>query len=877
VPQRLSAPPSSASGAWPLIGRERELERIAQARADPDCRGVVVSAEAGVGKSRLAREAHAAAERDGAVAHWAQATSSAAAVPLGAFAGLIPDGVRTDDQLELMRRSATALREQAQDRPVVLSVDDAQLLDPVSAALVQHLTVTASVFVVATVRTGEPCPDAIVSLWKDAGARRLDLARLDDDTVGALVEAALEGPVEQAALQWVIESSQGNALYLRELVLGAVDAGTLRPDRGLWRLASRPSASPTLVELVAGRMAGLTNEERAPVELLALGEPLRLAEIATLTHYDALQDAEARGLVAVDGPASAGDVRLAHPLYGEVVRGGLPVLRTRTLLLRLAETVQARDPMTPDDALRVARWLLDAGAPIPSSLLLDAARAANLAGDPDLGARLAQLAVDDGAGLRATLLLARAHALRRRYEEAEALLAAEEDRVAGDEAAGDYLEQRALGLYWGLQRGDDALALLRRSQAWSADPNWRRRTDALRLSVAGFVHGFAGTVDVSAEVLADPDLPPDARARTELVHAVALFFTGRVKEAHALARLHRPAVPLDRQRTTMALGTWFLAGAESGEDWADFETYMTQLLRDGVRTNDHEAAGCGAFSLAYLHFHRGRYRDAARWLAEAELHYEHQDTFGSIVHVRVFELGIAFFTGDLPGAVAGLERVHAALGGSEPTPPQAPYVARAEGWAARATGEAAGAERFLHEAEALDDQPGFAAQLTYEALRAGSPARAVAERLEALAGRCDARLVAAYAVHAAALAARDGNALLQAGEEMAAIGASRYALEASLDAARTFVAQGREDSARRAAARARELFVPDQGAELPAIEGLDSTATRLTRREEQVAALASRGLSNADIADQLVLSVRTVETHLYRAMQKRGVTARQDL
>lgn len=61
--------------AWPLVGREGELERIAQARADGGCPGVVVSAVAGVGKSRLAREALAAAQREGAVIHWAQATT----------------------------------------------------------------------------------------------------------------------------------------------------------------------------------------------------------------------------------------------------------------------------------------------------------------------------------------------------------------------------------------------------------------------------------------------------------------------------------------------------------------------------------------------------------------------------------------------------------------------------------------------------------------------------------------------------------------------------------------------------------------------------------------------------------------------------------
>ena len=159
--------------------------------------------------------------------------------------------MRSDDALELMRRSADALRTQAGGRKVVLGVDDAQLPRPCPRRCCCTSTTTQSVFVVATVRSGEPCPDAVVSLWKDAGARRLELDRLGDAAVAALVEGALGGPVEQAALRWVVESSQGNALYVHELVLGAVDAGTLAFERGLWRLARRPSVSPGLVELVA--------------------------------------------------------------------------------------------------------------------------------------------------------------------------------------------------------------------------------------------------------------------------------------------------------------------------------------------------------------------------------------------------------------------------------------------------------------------------------------------------------------------------------------------------------------------------------------------------------------------------------------------------
>lgn len=46
----------------------------------------------------------------------------------------------------------------------------------------------------------------------------------------------------------------------------------------------------------------------------------------------------------------------------------------------------------------------------------------------------------------------------------------------------------------------------------------------------------------------------------------------------------------------------------------------------------------------------------------------------------------------------------------------------------------------------------------------------------------------------------------------------------------------------------------------------------LTRRERQVAILAAQGVSNREIARQLFLSVRTVESHMYRAMRKLAVT-----
>src|ERR1700741_3001872 len=144
---------------WPLIGRGAELDRIGELRRGRSVCGVVVQGAAGVGKSRLAREALRVAAEDGGLTEWVQATSSAATVPLAAFAGLLDLDAGADDPLTIMRRSADALSARAGRRRVVLGVDDAQLLDPTSAALVRHLASTGVAFVVVTARSGEPCPD----------------------------------------------------------------------------------------------------------------------------------------------------------------------------------------------------------------------------------------------------------------------------------------------------------------------------------------------------------------------------------------------------------------------------------------------------------------------------------------------------------------------------------------------------------------------------------------------------------------------------------------------------------------------------------------------------------------------------------------------
>lgn len=845
---------------------------------------MVISASAGVGKSRLAREVCAEAQAIGVPTLWAQATASSATIPLGALAALIPAELRSGDPLELMRGSSAAVRAAADGGTVLLAVDDAHLLDSMSATVVLQLATTPDVFVLATVRTGEPTPDAVDSLWKDAGARRIDLERVSDEAIVELVEAGLEGPVEHATMRQIVDACAGNPLYARELVIGAIEDVRMRRVRGLWRMEGRPGVTPSLSALVKRRIGALDPDVLSPLELLALGEPLRVGELASLTSLEALQSGEERGMLAVMGASDEADVRFAHPLYGDVIRAEMPVLRARAHRLRLAETIQQRRPLTPDDALRVARLLIDAGAEIPPELLLDAADVASI-GDPELAVVLATRAAETGAGLGAVRLLARALTIRNRFAEAEEVLAAAEpaaSRAAAEWGSREdaevelYVGQRMHLLYWGLRRAADTRAFVARAECWSSDPGWQGRFEPERIVMAGFDQGFVDQLPGIHKHLQNPDLDARKRYLMEVSLGSGLMEVGRLREADAIARRLRPRPPLRWGRASYAFLLACVAGEESGEDWPDLRAYLRQTLREAAGAGDREAAGLAAFTLGELEFHGGRYRAAGRWLAEAEVQLELHDTFDTITAIRGLEAGIACFTGDPAAALDAVSSMRRRAHHREPRSVRSIYLACGEGWAARAQSAAAGAEAFLAMAGGPVDLSNRT-RLLHQALRAGARPGPIATALVEISDRSDSRLIEARADHAVAVAKRDGEALVRAGEQLATIGYVACAVEAIVAAARQFLEQGRPDSARRAAARARDLHPSDQGWELPVIDGLEGVAVELTSREAQIATLAARGLTNQEIADQLVLSVRTVETYVYRAMQKRGVDNRHDL
>ena len=63
------------------------------------------------------------------------------------------------------------------------------------------------------------------------------------------------------------------------------------------------------------------------LELLALGEPLGPAELAHLADPAAVDALEEKGLITSGTEGSRIEIRLAHPVYGDVVRAGISARR----------------------------------------------------------------------------------------------------------------------------------------------------------------------------------------------------------------------------------------------------------------------------------------------------------------------------------------------------------------------------------------------------------------------------------------------------------------------------------------------------------------------------------------------------------------------
>jgi DNA-binding CsgD family transcriptional regulator len=846
--------------------------------------GAVVFAEPGVGKTRLVREALDWAAEHGHPTAWAVATRSSAMTPYAALAHLAPDLSFDghEDALSLHREFVAVLHPGEGGRRLVLAVDDSHLLDAGSAALLLRLVLSGSVTLLATARRGESLSDSVTVLWKDGLCRRLDLQRFSLVEAAELIRAALGGDVALGEVERLAQASGGNALFVRELVLAAVGTGSLRQVDGVWRWDGRIPLTPRLVDAVGQRMEGLSAPDRSALSLIALGDPLPLTVAERLAEPSVLTALETAGLVRVDDDRGRASCRLGHPLYGEVLLDGLGIVGCRSLMRVLADALEQQSEMYGEDAMRIAMWRLEAGAEVSAPMLMSAAATAIGAFDHPLAERLARGALDRGGGLAAAVVLGRALNGQNRFEEAEATLAEAEPAAlahSDEQLCRDYLDARFAALFDGLSRPDDALGMLLRTVAARDEPGTRHLAVGYHAHILVDAGRLREAVDVANTVLDDTGADDASVMLCAASKGQALIDLGLTRSAGperaTLRSLAAPGLPRSGRAAMIAamqeLQCTFFEG-RMNELVAQLEAYQAAL----ADSRDDAQRGLVSMSLGLTHLQRGTAVSARRCLHEA-----------------IAALGSADFAGTRAWTFAALAQAEALLGAVD-----AARSAREASRAFMLTGRTSRYERdfvtadaliamaegrLTHAAEIALDGVSRAGELQlaragilHVALRMGAPLSRVLGPLEAIVQVSEAELPRLYLAHAAALAAEDGAALEQVAERFESLGMWLLAAESAASASAAHARRGVRSGADRAAARSAVLAARCEGARTAGLT-VSSPLQPLSRREREVARLAASGLSNAAIAAQLTVSVRTVESHLYQAFGKLGVARREDL
>jgi ATP/maltotriose-dependent transcriptional regulator MalT len=864
--------PSSES-PWPLIGRDEELALVRETLRSGKG-AVVIAGGAGVGKTRLAAEL-AAEPRDGRVIRVA-ASMSLREVPLGAFGAHLPAvSSRAPRQLSDSLRLVAESLAPAGDAPPLVWVDDAQLLDDLSAGLVLQLAAGGRVAVLATLRSGEPCPDAVRRLWRDGHARRLELQPLGAHDVGELLTRVLGHPPDGATHQRMWKASQGNLLYLRELVRVGLETGALARRGEVWIWEGPLRASPGLQDLIAERCDGLDPATRAALELVAIAEPLTPELAEGLGIGAQLGDLERHGLLHVDAVDTGATLRLAHPLFAQVLRAALSPLRAAELERVHAEALAA----TGGPPLRLAIAQLAGHLPADPTLLLDAALRARVLADHALATRLTRAAVAAGGGARAIVACAECLFWEQRYAEVLGLLDENPIDEAETESRIIALHNRASALYWGFGRDEEALDALQLAESIAPGSPFARQATGQRAMVLTNLGRSDAAIALARSILVDPLSRAPEKVYAYSAITVALAQSGRFGEALAQAREGMPLALQIRDELPATGGgiligaaiAWFLSG-----DFAALDGVIGAIYRTAAEQGD-PFLGVWAHFLARGDLARGRLADAERRASEAVALLRLHDPGLLLPWALAVRAQITAQRGEVARArdlIRELDACPCRLASCDAEL----EVARA--WAEAAVGERSEARRRALAIARAQHAAGLHAPALFaahEAARLGSATEAAA-LMDSLCDRVEGPLPAAWVREVRALAQRDPAALEAAAEALADAGALLDAAEADAVASMLHRDAGRRIAAQRAAARALQRAASCGEPRTPAIAALhDDTAAALTPREFHIARLAANGRTRREIATELTLSMRTVSNHLNHIYAKLGVTDRESL
>ncbi|MFJ2946046.1 LuxR C-terminal-related transcriptional regulator [Streptomyces sp. NPDC087226] len=505
---------------------------------------------------------------------------------------------------------------------------------------------------------------------------------------------------------------------------------------------------------------------------------------------------------------------------------------------------------------------------------------------PIHGADAPAAGVTTADAARAALLLGRALAGQGRHREAEEVFAGAhagrtEDvtrAVPRDELI-TAVRDRADNAAWGLGRGADAAAVV------DALP------DGLGAQGTGVRHGFHAVLALLADRPEDavrtgrallPGEPPDSAVVQHLLPPTAFALSELGRPAEALALIDRHAHDLagwhDDARLRCLVVTARCAFAQG--DLGRVVKALEETGRFATRGDDLRQLQLALLRSRLLRL-LGRPAEAVTLLRGASALRVRRDWLGTPSWTLAQLAGALAEAGRLTEALQTLVEAQAARRDAPAYPLADDALLLEHALVLAHTGDRSGAAcRALEVVQRAAARPATALTALHLAVRVADAPRA-AVRAATLAAGAHSELMRLQADHVAALTRADGEALEDVSSRFRTMGAVAPAAEAAAQAAEVYRKDGRRRASRLARAASARLLA-ESGCGLvpwaaPREHRQPDRTAPLTSREREVAALAAGGLSNRDIAERLVVSVRTVENHLYRVYEKLGITARSDL